>query len=152
MFFSVMVRLCTVVGNLGTDIHLPTGASLRKQVKKMEITQHATYTCSFCGKVSIVSYCTQGEVLFCTFIKDSVRREAVGIWHCRACRKTVAGGAWVVVSFSVMESRRLCSHQLAGYDRSSHCAIVCLLLLCRNSLKLTICPRTIRRLRELTEA
>lgn len=27
------------------------GASLRKQVKKMEITQHARYTCAFCGKV-----------------------------------------------------------------------------------------------------
>ncbi|KAK9423871.1 putative 60S ribosomal protein L43 [Seiridium unicorne] len=27
------------------------GASLRKQVKKMEISQHAKYTCTFCGKV-----------------------------------------------------------------------------------------------------
>lgn len=27
------------------------GASLRKQIKKMEITQHARYTCTFCGKV-----------------------------------------------------------------------------------------------------
>ena len=30
------------------------GASLRKMVKKMEITQHAKYTCSFCGKVSYI--------------------------------------------------------------------------------------------------
>jgi len=43
----------------------------------MEITQHAKYTCTFCGK-------------------DSVKRQAVGIWKCRACRKTVAGGAWTV--------------------------------------------------------
>jgi hypothetical protein len=28
------------------------GASLRKQIKKMEVTQHARYTCTFCGKVS----------------------------------------------------------------------------------------------------
>ena len=27
------------------------GASLRKMVKKIEISQHAKYTCSFCGKV-----------------------------------------------------------------------------------------------------
>lgn len=29
------------------------GATLRKSIKKMEITQHATYTCTFCGKVSL---------------------------------------------------------------------------------------------------
>lgn len=29
--------------------HLQYGASLRKQVKKMEITQHAKYVCTFCG-------------------------------------------------------------------------------------------------------
>ncbi len=28
------------------------GASLRKQIKKFEITQHAKYTCTFCGKVT----------------------------------------------------------------------------------------------------
>jgi large subunit ribosomal protein L37Ae len=27
------------------------GASLRKTVKKMEVWQHGTYTCDFCGKV-----------------------------------------------------------------------------------------------------
>ncbi len=53
------------------------GASLRKQVKKMETTQHARYVCTFCGK-------------------NTVKREAVGIWKCRACNKTTAGGAWTV--------------------------------------------------------
>jgi len=53
------------------------GASLRKQVKKMEITQHARYTCTFCGK-------------------DSVKRTNVGIWECRSCKKVIAGGAWTV--------------------------------------------------------
>ncbi|KAG5459894.1 MAG: ribosomal L37ae protein family-domain-containing protein [Olpidium bornovanus] len=38
-----------VVGKYGTRY----GASLRKQVKKMEITQHAKYTCTFCGKVTL---------------------------------------------------------------------------------------------------
>lgn len=62
-----------VVGKYGTRF----GASLRKQVKKIEITQHAKYTCLFCGK-------------------DSMKRGAVGIWKCKACLKSVAGGAWVV--------------------------------------------------------
>lgn len=62
-----------IVGKYGTRY----GASLRKQVKKIEIQQHATYTCHFCGK-------------------DAVKRKAVGIWHCRGCKKTLAGGAWVM--------------------------------------------------------
>lgn len=68
-------RKVGVVGKYGTRY----GASLRKQVKKMEIAQHMRYTCTFCGKVS-------------------VKRVAVGIWQCQAktCRKIVAGGAWSV--------------------------------------------------------
>ncbi len=62
-----------VTGKYGTRY----GASLRKTVKKMEITQHATYTCTFCGK-------------------DSVKRTAVGIWKCKGCHKVIAGGAWTV--------------------------------------------------------
>ena len=53
------------------------GASLRKQVKKMEISQHSKYTCVFCGK-------------------DSVKRTAVGIWSCGSCGKTMAGGAYTL--------------------------------------------------------
>lgn len=37
-----------VTGKYGTRY----GASLRKTVKKMEITQHARYACPSCGKVS----------------------------------------------------------------------------------------------------
>jgi large subunit ribosomal protein L37Ae len=62
-----------VVGKYGTRY----GSSLRKQVKKIEVTQHGKYTCQFCGK-------------------DAVRRQAVGIWNCGSCRKTISGGAWVV--------------------------------------------------------
>ena len=43
----------------------------------MEISQHARYTCTFCGK-------------------NAVKRKAVGIWNCKSCDKTVAGGAWTV--------------------------------------------------------
>ncbi|KAE8624981.1 hypothetical protein XENTR_v10006117, partial [Xenopus tropicalis] len=38
------------------------GASLRKMVKKIEINQHAKYTCSFCGKTKM-------------------KRKAIGILH-----------------------------------------------------------------------
>ncbi|KAK3848679.1 MAG: 60S ribosomal protein L37a [Linnemannia gamsii] len=62
-----------VVGKYG----IRYGASLRKQVKKMEITQHSKYTCTFCGR-------------------DAVKRQAVGIWKCRGCKKTMAGGAWTL--------------------------------------------------------
>ncbi|XP_027696671.1 60S ribosomal protein L37a-like [Vombatus ursinus] len=59
------------VGKYGTRY----GASLRKMVKKIEISQHAKYTCSFCGKAKM-------------------KRQAVGIWHCGSCVKTIAGGAY----------------------------------------------------------
>ena len=61
------------------------GASLRKQVKKMEITQHAKYVCTFCGKTT-------------------VKRHSVGIWNCKSCNKTVAGGAYTV-SYVKFKSR-----------------------------------------------
>ncbi|KAL6043046.1 hypothetical protein STEG23_014241 [Scotinomys teguina] len=44
-----------IVGKYGTRY----GASLRKMVKKIEISQHAKYTCSFCGKHDI---CRHSEV------------------------------------------------------------------------------------------
>ena len=51
------------------------GGALRKISKKYEISQHMTYNCGFCGKTS-------------------VKRVSVGIWRCKACFKTIAGGAW----------------------------------------------------------
>ncbi|CCX12531.1 ribosomal protein L37ae [Pyronema domesticum] len=71
-----------VTGKYGTRY----GASLRKQVKKMEISQHARYTCTFCGK-------------------NAVKRKAVGIWECKSCSKTVAGGAWTVSTAAAAASR-----------------------------------------------
>merc|ERR1711944_26319 len=64
-------RKVGITGKYGTRY----GASLRKMAKKIEVSQHAKYTCKFCGK-------------------DSMKRSAVGIWKCKGCRKTVAGGAW----------------------------------------------------------
>ena len=37
------------------------GASIRKNIKKMEVSQHSKYNCVFCGK-------------------DNVKRQATGIW------------------------------------------------------------------------
>lgn len=53
------------------------GSSLRRQTKKLEVQQHAKYDCSFCGK-------------------RTVQRGATGIWNCKSCKKTVAGGAYTV--------------------------------------------------------
>ena len=60
-----------IVGKYGTRY----GASLRKVVKKAEVAQHSTYTCAFCGK-------------------NGITRKATGIWYCRGCHKTIAGGAY----------------------------------------------------------
>lgn len=54
----------------------------------MEITQHAKYTCTFCGKVN-------------------VKRHSVGIWNCRSCRKTVAGGAYTVAYVTTQQPHPL---------------------------------------------
>eukprot|EP00700_Malawimonas_jakobiformis_P000540 EC718855.1.p2 GENE.EC718855.1~~EC718855.1.p2 ORF type:complete len:91 (+),score=18.05 EC718855.1:30-302(+) len=62
-----------VTGKYGTRY----GASIRKMIKKIEVTQHAKYTCPFCGK-------------------DAVKRSVVGVWHCSGCGKTMAGGAWIM--------------------------------------------------------
>ncbi|XP_043825330.1 60S ribosomal protein L37a-like [Dromiciops gliroides] len=69
-----MVKCTKKVGIVG-KYGIRYGASLRKMVKKIEINQHAKYTFSFC-------------------VKTKMKRHAVGIWHCGACMKTVAGGAW----------------------------------------------------------
>lgn len=60
-----------ITGKYGTRY----GASLRKVLRKIEVSQHSKFTCSFCGKVA-------------------VKRKVVGIWECKACKKVIAGGAW----------------------------------------------------------
>mmetsp|Transcript_29522 Transcript_29522/g.21343 ORF Transcript_29522/g.21343 Transcript_29522/m.21343 type:complete len:95 (-) Transcript_29522:51-335(-) len=62
-----------ICGKYGTRY----GATLRKVIKKMEVTQHSKYNCAFCGK-------------------DAVKRQATGIWKCLRCKKTMAGGAYVL--------------------------------------------------------
>ena len=62
-----------IVGKYGTRY----GASLRKVVKKQEVSQHSKFFCDFCGKYAM-------------------KRQAVGIWKCAGCKKTKAGGAYTL--------------------------------------------------------
>jgi large subunit ribosomal protein L37Ae len=71
-----------ITGKYGTRY----GAKLRKQTKAIEILQRTKYTCTFCGK-------------------NSIRRSAVGIWRCRACRRTIAGGAWEFATSAAQTAR-----------------------------------------------
>merc|ERR1711879_1034831 len=64
-------RKVGIVGKYGTRY----GASLRKIVKKMEVSQHKKYQSPFCGATSL-------------------KRTAVGIWSCSRTNKKMAGGAW----------------------------------------------------------
>lgn len=83
------------------------GASLRKIIKKFEVQQHAVYLCPFCGK-------------------NSVRRLAVGIWSCKSCHKTVAGGAWelataqaLAAKSTMLRLKKLREEQAAGTDQQA---------------------------------
>ena len=71
-----------ITGKYGTRY----GSTLRKLVKKIEISQHSSYRCAFCGK-------------------DSIKRKCVGIWECRSCRKVIAGGAYTLSTASAITVR-----------------------------------------------
>ena len=60
-----------IVGKYGTRY----GATLRKIIKKFEVSQHDRYVSPFCGK-------------------NSVKRSAVGVWLCKRTNKKIAGGAY----------------------------------------------------------
>jgi large subunit ribosomal protein L37Ae len=68
-------RKVGITGKYGTRY----GSTLRKLMRKIEISQHSAYKCVFCGK-------------------ESVKRTCVGIWECKACRKVVAGGAYTLAT------------------------------------------------------
>jgi large subunit ribosomal protein L37Ae len=72
-----------IVGKFGTRY----GGSLRKIVKKYEISQHAKYNCQFCGK-------------------DQVKRQAIGIWKCKACLRTIVGGSWQLSTNSAITAKQ----------------------------------------------
>jgi len=71
-----------ICGKYGTRY----GATLRKDVKKIEISQHATYVSPFCGK-------------------NSVKRSAVGIWLCKRTNKKIAGGAYTLATMTAVSAK-----------------------------------------------
>nr|XP_020758391.1 putative 60S ribosomal protein L37a [Odocoileus virginianus texanus] len=93
-----------IVGKYGTRY----GASLRKMVKKIEISQHVKYTCSFCGKTKM-------------------KRRAVGIWHCGSCMKTVAGGAWTYTTTSAVTVKSAIRRLKELKDQEKHHHLIMLL-------------------------
>ncbi|EEB07918.1 60S ribosomal protein L43 [Schizosaccharomyces japonicus yFS275] len=64
------------------------GASLRRDIRKIEVQQHARYQCPFCGR-------------------STVKRQAAGIWKCtgKNCGKIIAGGAWTVSTAAATSAR-----------------------------------------------
>ncbi|XP_024906617.1 60S ribosomal protein L37a-like, partial [Pteropus alecto] len=72
------IKKVVIIGKYKTHY----GTSLRKIVKRIEISQHVKYTCS-CGKTKM-------------------KRQAVGICHCSSCMKMVAGGAWTYTTISAL--------------------------------------------------
>ena len=57
-FVSKTINVCYVKGKHTKKVGIcgkygtRYGATLRKVIKKMEVTQHAKYSCTFCGKTS----------------------------------------------------------------------------------------------------
>merc|ERR1711879_1087561 len=60
------------VGKYGTRY----GASLRKPIKRMEVSQHKRYTNPYTGG-------------------DTLKRHSVGIWECKKSGVKISGGAYV---------------------------------------------------------
>jgi large subunit ribosomal protein L37Ae len=79
---GVHTKKAGIVGKYGTRY----GGTLRKVIKKMEVTQHSTYNCSFCGK-------------------NAVKRVATGVWNCQRCKKTMAGGSYVLSTAAAVTVR-----------------------------------------------
>merc|ERR1712087_123887 len=71
-----------IVGKFGTKF----GATLRKIVKKFEVTQRAKYVSPFSGK-------------------ECVKRQAVGIWHCKSTDRKIAGGAWTLNTAAAISAK-----------------------------------------------
>lgn len=52
LFQAKRTKKVGIVGKYGVRY----GASLRKTIKKIEVSQHAKYNCNFCGKVLFILF------------------------------------------------------------------------------------------------
>jgi large subunit ribosomal protein L37Ae len=106
-----------ICGKYGTRY----GASIRKNIKKMEISQHASYSCVFCGtercafapprrrspprRRAALTRRLPAPPCPCLSRARSVKRSCVGIWKCSKCRKTMAGGAYMLATPAAVTAR-----------------------------------------------
>ena len=61
-------------------------SSVRKNLKKIEISQHTSYECNFCGK-------------------KKIKRKSIGIWFCKGCNRCLTGGAWTLHTQAAITTR-----------------------------------------------
>merc|ERR1712087_963384 len=94
---SIMVNKRTKKAGITGKYGVRYGASLRKQVKKIEISQHSKFTCSFCGK-------------------DSMKRISTGVWNCNSCKKVQAGGAYTLHTAQAVQVRSTIRRLREGTD------------------------------------
>jgi len=71
------------------------GVSIRRQIREVESRMKATHTCPTCGA-------------------PKVRRVSAGIWGCRKCGHTFAGGAYVPETPAYKASQRAIKEALEG--------------------------------------
>lgn len=94
-----------IVGKYGTRY----GGSLRKQAKRIEIAQHRFANPWTRFSVGLGVTLWLGVVrskYFCDFCgKYKVKRKAVGIWDCKHCGKSKAGGAYTLNTASAITIR-----------------------------------------------
>jgi len=64
------------------------GASIRKRARKIKLEKIGHYTCEMCGK-------------------NSVKRIGTGIWKCKHCSTTYAGGAYSMTTPAGTTAKRL---------------------------------------------
>ena len=81
----LMARRTKKVGICG-KYGLRYGASLRKTIRKIEISQRKKYPCPFCGKTA-------------------VKRTVVGVWTCMKCQKSTTGGAYTPTTPAALSAR-----------------------------------------------
>ena len=82
-----------ITGKYGTRY----GSSLRKVVKKAEVSQHSKFVCVFCGNTT-------------------VKRQVVGIWNCSKCKAKIAGGAYQLSNAAAVTVRTAVSRLRAKQE------------------------------------